>query len=126
MVGAQGYCEAEGQLAAQDRLQRDTNDKKNELESYIYSLRGKLADALSAYAPDSIKEALSSRLTELEARSLASPPCISGAPAFVRLTIVACRPLLVGSYQGVDASAALLQSFEWLQNLTFSFHVANI
>lgn len=77
-------------------MQRDTNDKKNELESYIYSLRGKLADALSAYAPDSIKEALSSRLTEMEARLSASSACLSGAPVFVRLTIVAlpsCRLL---------------------------------
>ena len=85
MVGAQGYCEAEGHLAAQDRMQRDTNDKKNELESYIYSLRGKLTDVLSAYAPDSIKEALSARLTELEVHSLASSACFIVTPAFVRL-----------------------------------------
>lgn len=68
-AGVQGYCETEGQLAAQDRMQRDTNDKKNDLESYIYSLRGKLADVLAAYAPDSVKEALSSRLTEMEVRA---------------------------------------------------------
>ncbi len=47
-------------------MQRDTNDKKNDLEAYIYSLRGKLSDVLSSYVPEAAKEAISSRLTAME------------------------------------------------------------
>lgn len=58
--------EKECQLAVQDRLQRETDDKKNELESYIYALRGKLSDTLAAYIPEAAKDVLVSKLTDLE------------------------------------------------------------
>ncbi len=52
----------------QDRLQRETNDKKNDLESYIYSLRNKLSDVLAEYAPESIKGPLLQTLNDMEVR----------------------------------------------------------
>jgi heat shock protein 4 len=61
-----GYYEKECELAVQDRLQRETNDKKNDLESYIYSLRNKLSDVLAEYAPESIKGSLLQKLNEME------------------------------------------------------------
>lgn len=56
----------------QDRLQRETDDKKNELESYIYAMRSKLSDTLAAYIPEAAKDALVSRLTDLEVRTFGS------------------------------------------------------
>lgn len=50
----------------QDRLQRETNDKKNDLESYIYSLRNKLSDVLADYAPESMKASLLQTLNDME------------------------------------------------------------
>lgn len=52
----------------QDRLQRETNDKKNDLESYIYSLRNKLSDVLADFAPESIKGTLMQQLNDMEVR----------------------------------------------------------
>jgi hypothetical protein len=62
----QGWYEKECELAVQDRLQRETNDKKNDLESYIYSLRNKLSDVLADYAPQSMKDTLMQKLNEME------------------------------------------------------------
>lgn len=53
----------------QDRLQRETNDKKNDLESYIYSLRNKLSDVLADYAPESMKATLLQKLNDMEVRA---------------------------------------------------------
>jgi hypothetical protein len=53
----------------QDRLQRETNDKKNDLESYIYSLRNKLSDVLADYAPESMKSSLLQTLNDMEVRT---------------------------------------------------------
>ena len=53
----------------QDRLQRETNDKKNDLESYIYSLRNKLSDVLADYAPESMKSSLMQTLNDMEVRA---------------------------------------------------------
>lgn len=60
------YHERECELAVQDRLQRETNDKKNDLEAYIYSLRNKLADVLAGFVPESVKAPLLERLNEME------------------------------------------------------------
>lgn len=46
------YIEAEGQMAAADKLQEDTNEAKNALETYIYALRGKLYEGLAPYVPE--------------------------------------------------------------------------
>ena len=65
---AQVYHEAEAELALQDRIQAETADRKNELEAYVYSLRSKLADQLSAYAPAAARETLTARLNDMEVR----------------------------------------------------------
>lgn len=62
----QVYHEQEAELALQDRIQAETADRKNELEAYVYSLRSKLADQLSAYAPAKAREALTQRLNDME------------------------------------------------------------
>jgi hypothetical protein len=46
------YFEKEGQMAAADKLQEDTNEAKNALEAYIYDLRNKLYEALGAYVQE--------------------------------------------------------------------------
>ena len=50
-------------------MQQETADRKNELEAYVYSLRGKLADSLSSYAPAPVREALTQRLNDMEVRA---------------------------------------------------------
>lgn len=62
----QDFFEQEAQLALQDRIQRETADSKNALESYVYSLRSKLSDQLSAYAPAASRDALIERLNDME------------------------------------------------------------
>ena len=41
--------EEECQMTNQDRIVRETYEKKNEMESYIYELRGKLNEQYSGY-----------------------------------------------------------------------------
>lgn len=47
-----GLIEAENDMAANDRLQEDTNEAKNALESYIYDLRNKLYEGLGPYVQE--------------------------------------------------------------------------
>lgn len=58
--------ELEASWANEDRLIRETADKRNELESYIYSMRTKLDGALKPYCSSSEKDKLSSMLTDAE------------------------------------------------------------
>lgn len=44
--------EAEGSMSANDKLQEDTNEAKNALEAYIYSLRNKLYENLGPYVQE--------------------------------------------------------------------------
>lgn len=46
------FFEKEGQMAAADKLQEDTNEAKNALEAYIYDLRNKLYEALGQYVQE--------------------------------------------------------------------------
>ena len=72
----QALHEKECQMALQDRVQEETNEKKNALEAYIYSLRGKLAEQLAPFASDAERTSLSELLDNLEVwwRFLIAPP----------------------------------------------------
>ncbi|WIA27991.1 hypothetical protein OEZ86_010580 [Tetradesmus obliquus] len=60
------FFEKEGQMAAADKLQEDTNEAKNALEAYIYDLRNKLYEALGQYVQEADREALSAQLSSME------------------------------------------------------------
>eukprot|EP00887_Chlorella_sp_A99_P002220 scaffold21.g2220.t1 len=62
----QQLYEAECEMALQARVQEETNDAKNALESYIYGLRNALCDRLAPYVPDAAKASLQSRLDDME------------------------------------------------------------
>ena len=49
------FTEKENNMAMEDKLVADTEDRKNALEEYIYDLRNKLDDAWSKFANDSEK-----------------------------------------------------------------------
>ena len=76
---AQEFFEQEAQLALQDRIQRETADSKNALESYVYSLRSKLSDQLSSYAPAATRDALIERLNDMEVRKIVSQQSCSAS-----------------------------------------------
>lgn len=63
--------EKEFELAMQSRVQEETNDRKNALEAYIYSLRGRLSDELVPFVTDADRSALAAKLEEHEVRLLA-------------------------------------------------------
>lgn len=58
--------EREGEMQAQDRLQEDTANAKNALESHVYALRNRLYGDLQPYVRESDREALAARLSALE------------------------------------------------------------
>ncbi|KAI0844740.1 heat shock protein Hsp88 [Daldinia vernicosa] len=58
--------EKEAQMLMEDKLVADTEEKKNELETYIYDLRNKLDDQYADFASEEEKEKLRAKLTELE------------------------------------------------------------
>lgn len=60
------YIEIENELAAQDKLVAETEDRKNALEEYIYTLRGKLDEEYALFASDEEKKKLSEMLTKAE------------------------------------------------------------
>jgi len=50
----------------QDRIIRETNDKRNELEAYIYKMRDDLDGSLKAFASEADRQAVSSSLSASE------------------------------------------------------------
>lgn len=65
-------AEKENLMFMEDKLVLDTEDKKNELESYIYELRGKIDDQLAEFASDDEKTKLKEKLEQVEVRSIFS------------------------------------------------------
>lgn len=60
------YSEAENQMYMEDKLVADTEDKKNELEAYIYELRGAIDDKYSEFASEQEKEKIKDKLEKSE------------------------------------------------------------
>jgi len=60
------FLDEEYKMAAQDRLIRETYEKKNDLESYIYEMRNKLGEKFSAYATSETKTSLLALLEQAE------------------------------------------------------------
>jgi heat shock protein 4 len=58
--------EKEAAMLMEDKLVADTEEKKNELETYIYDMRNKLDDQYADFASEEEKEKLRSKLTETE------------------------------------------------------------
>jgi len=58
--------EKEAQMIADDKLVADTEEKKNELETYIYELRNKLDDQYAEFASEDEKDNIRSKLTDAE------------------------------------------------------------
>ncbi|KAK5062938.1 Heat shock protein hsp88 [Exophiala bonariae] len=61
-----GLAELENQMFMEDKLVTDTEDKKNELEAYIYELRGKIDDLYAEYSSDEEKEKIREKLEKTE------------------------------------------------------------
>ena len=59
-------AEKENLMFMEDKLVADTEDKKNELESYIYELRGKIDEQFSEFASDEEKSKLKAKLEQTE------------------------------------------------------------
>lgn len=59
-------AEKEAAMLMEDKLVADTEEKKNELETYIYELRNKLDDQYAPFASDEEKEKLRAKLEAAE------------------------------------------------------------
>jgi heat shock protein 4 len=59
-------AEKELQMMSEDKLVADTEDKKNELESFIYDLRGKIDDQYAEFANEDEKTRVREKCTETE------------------------------------------------------------
>lgn len=57
-------------MALQDKVQEQTNEAKNALEAYVYSLRNKMSDALSEFVTEDWKESTSKQLEQMEVQSV--------------------------------------------------------
>ena len=68
-------AEKENSMFMEDKLVADTEDKKNELESYIYELRGKIDDQYSEFASDEEKAKLKEKLEQSEVTLVPLCPC---------------------------------------------------
>ena len=70
-------ADKEGIMFMEDKLVMDTEDKKNELESYIYELRGKIDEQYSEFASEEEKERLKAKLEQSEVSGLCHTRCPS-------------------------------------------------
>lgn len=62
----QTFREQEAEMHASDKLVRDTADRKNALEEYVYDMRSKLDERYAAFVQQSEKTQLLAKLTEAE------------------------------------------------------------
>ncbi|ODQ65928.1 heat shock protein-like protein SSE1 [Nadsonia fulvescens var. elongata DSM 6958] len=60
------YTEKEAQMTVEDKLVKDTEDRKNALEEYIYEIRAKIEEEYSSFASEAEKERLSTMLMNAE------------------------------------------------------------
>lgn len=58
--------EKESAMVMEDKLVADTEEKKNELEAYIYDLRAKLDEQYSEFASEETKQAIKAKLETIE------------------------------------------------------------
>jgi heat shock protein 4 len=59
-------AEQEASMIMEDKLVADTEEKKNELETYIYEMRNKIDDQYAEFASESEKEKLKAKLEAIE------------------------------------------------------------
>lgn len=59
-------AEKEQQMIMEDKLVADTEDKKNELESFIYEMRGNIDDKYADFSSEEEKEKVRAKCTDVE------------------------------------------------------------
>jgi heat shock protein 4 len=62
----QNNTEKENQMVMEDKLVQDTENEKNNLESFIYELKDKILDVYAEFASDDEKSKLSAKLETIE------------------------------------------------------------
>ncbi|CAF99070.1 unnamed protein product [Tetraodon nigroviridis] len=60
------FVENEGKMIMQDRLEKERNDAKNNVEEYVYDMRDKLHGMLEKFVSESDRDALSLKLEDTE------------------------------------------------------------
>uniref|UniRef100_A0A674PFG9 Heat shock protein 4b n=1 Tax=Takifugu rubripes TaxID=31033 RepID=A0A674PFG9_TAKRU len=60
------FVENEGKMIMQDRLEKERNDAKNNVEEYVYDMRDKLHGMLEKFVSESDRDALSIKLEDTE------------------------------------------------------------
>jgi heat shock protein 4 len=68
-------AEKENQMMMEDKLVKDTEDKKNELESFIYELREKIDGVYDEFSNEEEKEKIRAKCTETEVREIVLCHC---------------------------------------------------
>ena len=58
-------------MVMEDKLVADTDEKKNELEAYIYEMRNKIDEQYADLASEEEKDKIRAKLTESEVRTRA-------------------------------------------------------
>ncbi|XP_022108036.1 97 kDa heat shock protein-like isoform X2 [Acanthaster planci] len=60
------YAEREGQMIAQDKLERERSDARNSVEEYVYEMKDKLCDQLECFISSADRDAFISLLDKTE------------------------------------------------------------
>ena len=104
-------AEKEGSMFMEDKLVADTEDKKNELESYIYELRGKIDEQYSDFANEEEKTKLKEKLEQSEVRhdNADLQSCLRPA------TNLRCR---IGSMTKVMTPLKQCISLKWMKSVS--------
>ncbi|XP_062340935.1 heat shock 70 kDa protein 4-like [Osmerus eperlanus] len=60
------FVESEGKMIMQDKLEKERNDAKNNVEEYVYEMRGKLHGALEKFVGEADRDTFSLKLEDTE------------------------------------------------------------
>jgi heat shock protein 4 len=83
----QTAAEAEAGMFMEDKLVADTEEKKNELETYIYEMRNKIDDQYAEFASEAEKEKLKAKLEAVEVYRVTHPHLNLTFETFLKLCI---------------------------------------
>ena len=74
LAAKNSYAEKEASMVMEDKLVADTEEKKNELETFIYDLRNKLDDQYAEFASEEEKDKIREKLTASEVSRTCAVP----------------------------------------------------
>lgn len=107
----EAWTERENAMTMEDKLVADTDEKKNELEAFIYELRDKIDTTYSEFASEEEKEKIRAKLSSTEVSSISPSETVA-----LEILMIMCR---TGSTKRVRTPPRLSTLRRWTRSVSW-------